>query len=331
MSPAEEEDEVRSLLTRHQSRILSDMMTTDLLAVLVKNSVISADEEEVLSKPISVSAVNVQKSSDTGSISGNESCSGSGGSCNDSQEVLFKIKCANLINLIAQNGFEKFKQFCYAVENECPQLIEDLINDRLKCDTTNDDENVSLNEEKIKKDENESSGEKDKDYDRSRRAASYGPATNTSTMPKAAPRRVSLMKEPPPPPPPHLKHHLNDDVYKIEPAPSPPIVSKFPQAEYNFISHKLEETLMNQQNNFYQSPSTVSSNYSSLLCHASSTASPNVVRKRDKLLHRFSDAATLGRKLKKKKINNRTCHSMTEAIEMLADPVIEDEFFRRSE
>lgn len=146
-------------------------------------------------------------------------------------------------------------------------------------------------------------------------------------MPKAAPRRVSLMKEPPPPPPPHLKHNLNDDVYKIEPAPSPPIASKFPQAEYNFISHKLEETLMNQQNNFYQSPSTLSSNYSSLLCHASSTASPNVVRKRDKLLHRFSDAATLGRKLKKKKINNRTCHSMTEAIEMLADPVIEDEFF----
>lgn len=130
MSPAEEEDEVRNLLTRHQSRILSDMMSTDLLAVLVKNSVISADEEEALSSKPSVSAGNVQKNSDTGSISGNESCSGS--SNDDSQVVLFKIKCVNLINLIAQNGFEKFKQFCYAVENDCPQLIEDLINDRLK-------------------------------------------------------------------------------------------------------------------------------------------------------------------------------------------------------
>lgn len=129
MSPAEEEDEVRSLLTRHRSRILSDMMTTDLLAVLVKNSVISADEEESLNKPSSV--IVVQKSSDNGSISGNESNDAS--SCNDDSQVLFKIKCTNLINLIAQNGFEKFKQFCYAVENECPQLIEDLINDRLKC------------------------------------------------------------------------------------------------------------------------------------------------------------------------------------------------------
>lgn len=125
MSPVEEEDEVRSLLTRHQTRILSDMMTTDMIAVLVKNSVISADEEEALSV--------VQKSSDSGSISGNESCSGSGGSGSDDSQVLFKIKCANLINLIAASGFEKFKQFCYAVENECPQLIEDLINDRLKC------------------------------------------------------------------------------------------------------------------------------------------------------------------------------------------------------
>lgn len=134
MSPVEEEDEVRSLLTRHQSRILGDMMATDMIAVLVKNSVISANEEEALSsKHHSFSAAQQQKSSDTGSVSGNESCSGSGGSCNDDSQVLYKIKCTNLINLIAQNGFEKFKQFCYAVENECPQLIEDLINDRLKC------------------------------------------------------------------------------------------------------------------------------------------------------------------------------------------------------
>lgn len=70
--------------------------------------------------------------------------------------------------------------------------------------------------------------------------------------------------------------------------------------------------------------------YSSLLCHSkSTTASPLAMRKREKLLHRFSDAATLGRKLRRRKQNNRTCRSMTETIEMLADPVVEDEFLVR--
>ncbi|XP_065361964.1 tight junction protein ZO-1 isoform X4 [Calliphora vicina] len=156
-----------------------------------------------------------------------------------------------------------------------------------------------------------------------------------STLPRAAPRRVNLMKDPPPPPPP--KPILLQQTSTSSTTTNNSIPSKYPQSEYNLIT-KLESTTSSltapthyQAQNFYANVSTIaassSNNYSSLLCHASSTSSPLAVRKREKLLHRFSDAATLGRKLKKKKNTNRTCRSMTEAIEMLADPVIEDEFF----
>jgi len=49
----EEEEEVRSLLSRHQERIMLDLGSTDLLAVLVKNSVLSQSEEDLLLKPYS--------------------------------------------------------------------------------------------------------------------------------------------------------------------------------------------------------------------------------------------------------------------------------------
>lgn len=181
---------------------------------------------------------------------------------------------------------------------------------------------------------------RDKENDRNRRAVSYGGVTNTtsmSTLPRAAPRRVNLMKEPPPPPPPKplLLQQQQTSVQSTN--SNNTIPSKYPQSEYNLIT-KLETSTATltapahyQPQNFYANASTIASastnNYSSLLCHTNSTSSPLAVRKRDKLLHRFSDAATLGRKLKKKKNTNRTCRSMTEAIEMLADPVIEDEFF----
>lgn len=158
-----------------------------------------------------------------------------------------------------------------------------------------------------------------------------------STLPRAAPRRVNLMKEPPPPPPPKPLLLQQQQQASVQSATSNnTIPSKYPQSEYNLIT-KLESTTTltapahYQAQNFYANASTIATastnNYSSLLCHTNSTSSPLAVRKRDKLLHRFSDAATLGRKLKKKKNTNRTCRSMTEAIEMLADPVIEDEFF----
>ncbi|XP_039495048.1 tight junction protein ZO-1 isoform X3 [Drosophila santomea] len=172
---------------------------------------------------------------------------------------------------------------------------------------------------------------REKENDRNRRAVSYGgdvtSSPHSATIPRAAPRRVALMKDPPPPPPP--KPQLGSKADSIS-----HLASKYPQSEYNLIqkidsNSTLTAPAQYQPQNFYANTGTISSTngYGSLLCHASSTTSPLAVRKRDKLLHRFSDAATLGRKLKKKKNTNRTCRSMTEAIEMLADPVIEDEFF----
>ncbi|XP_036337852.1 uncharacterized protein LOC118747793 isoform X4 [Rhagoletis pomonella] len=150
------------------------------------------------------------------------------------------------------------------------------------------------------------------------------------------PRRISLMREPPPPPPPKPKQQT---VLKNIASDSP-IPSKYPQSDCNLIK-KIDSSSTITASGQYQLPNfyvnaryssvnnsmTGNNNYSSLLCHANSNSSPTAVRKREKLLHRFSDAATLGRKLKKKKNTNRTCRSMTEAIEMLADPVTEDEFF----
>lgn len=67
-------------------------------------------------------------------------------------------------------------------------------------------------------------------------------------------------------------------------------------------------------------------NYS-LLCHGVTTSpTNNVVKKRDKLRHRFSDVGSWGRRRKNKK-GIRQFHSMNETIEVLADPVIEDDIF----
>ncbi|XP_017058220.1 tight junction protein ZO-1 isoform X3 [Drosophila ficusphila] len=373
----EEEEEVRSLLSRHQERIMLDLGSTDMLAVLVKNSVLSQSEEDLLLKPYNavtptpsaaasatveppgsapsltkrkLSAVASSGSTASGgsggsggsgssrcaSVNGDANCDSrsltpsGGGLCSGLNDAeILRLQCSNLIEIIAKNGFEKFKQFCYAIECECPQLIEDLINDRLKTDAANLEDSPEV--EKIQKEiETIDYIDKEKENDRNRRAVSYGgdvtSSPHSATIPRAAPRRVALMKEPPPPPPKPQLTSKADSVSHLS--------SKYPQSEYNLIqkidsNSTLTAPAQYQPQNFYANTGTISSTngYGSLLCHASSTTSPLAVRKRDKLLHRFSDAATLGRKLKKKKNTNRTCRSMTEAIEMLADPVIEDEFF----
>uniref|UniRef100_A0A1I8NW97 Tight junction protein ZO-1 n=1 Tax=Stomoxys calcitrans TaxID=35570 RepID=A0A1I8NW97_STOCA len=425
MSREEEEEEVRTLLERHQERIRLDLGNTDLLAVLVKNSVLTQSEEDLLLKPYNAagqnsapSSVGVTKrklsavisnasSGTTGSTGGSSTASTTGAPANSGGQLsrsasinedhppsvsgggdnrsitpsvvnlnpnsdsisdqystkeelsaadsyndaeLLRLQCSTLIEIISKNGFEKFKQFCYAIENECPQLIEDLINDRLKSDGTFDEEKI--NEDKLQKEiDTIEYIDKDKENERNRRAVSYGGITNSSsvtTLPRAAPRRMNLMKEPPPPPPPKpilLQQASVQSTSTTTTTSTLSIPSKYPQSEYNLIQ-KIDSTStltapsQYQPQNFYANTASIAtngsghgggggsiSNYSSLLCHSSSTTSPLAVRKREKLLHRFSDAATLGRKLKKKKNNNRTCRSMTEAIEMLADPVIEDEFF----
>ncbi|XP_053660418.1 tight junction protein ZO-1 [Anopheles marshallii] len=93
---ADETGEVRSLLMRHRLSIVRDLIGTSLVQVLLKAGVVTAAQEEQLTGEASLDA-----------------------------------RCDQLIELIARDGFEKFKQFCYAIESECSQLISDLINDKL--------------------------------------------------------------------------------------------------------------------------------------------------------------------------------------------------------
>ncbi|XP_049278998.1 uncharacterized protein LOC125761682 isoform X5 [Anopheles funestus] len=93
---ADETGEVRSLLMRHRLSIVRDLIGTSLVQVLLKAGVLTAAQEEQLTGEASLDA-----------------------------------RCDQLIELIARDGFEKFKQFCYAIESECSQLISDLINDKL--------------------------------------------------------------------------------------------------------------------------------------------------------------------------------------------------------
>uniref|UniRef100_A0A182Q022 CARD domain-containing protein n=1 Tax=Anopheles farauti TaxID=69004 RepID=A0A182Q022_9DIPT len=103
---ADETGEVRSLLMRHRLSIVRDLIGTSLVQVLLKAGVLTVSQEEQLTGEPSLDA-----------------------------------RCDQLIELIARDGFEKFKQFCYAIESECSQLISDLINDKLSqvdddCDTS---------------------------------------------------------------------------------------------------------------------------------------------------------------------------------------------------
>ncbi|XP_053697995.1 uncharacterized protein LOC128744779 isoform X2 [Sabethes cyaneus] len=93
---ADEAEEVRLLLSRHRLAIVRELIQTNLIQILVKHSVISVEEEELISG-----------------------------------ESELEKRCDHLIEIISKDGFEKFKQFCYAIESECCQLISDLINDRL--------------------------------------------------------------------------------------------------------------------------------------------------------------------------------------------------------
>lgn len=112
----EEEVEVRSLLNRHRRRILIDLENSDMLSVLVKRNVISVITEALL--------VNFQ-------------------SLPEDQ----RRKCDLLIDTIAKCGFKKFKEFCYAIEEECPELIHEMINDHVPA-TTDKISKESLNGKK---------------------------------------------------------------------------------------------------------------------------------------------------------------------------------------
>lgn len=108
---ANEEDEVKCLLQRHRTSIIRDLNETNLLSILVKSDVLNVCDEEIINGGSEISE-------------------------NDTNDL--EVKCNKLIDIISKNGFEKFKVFCYAIETECPQLITELINDRLNNGKTRD-------------------------------------------------------------------------------------------------------------------------------------------------------------------------------------------------
>lgn len=65
---------------------------------------------------------------------------------------------------------------------------------------------------------------------------------------------------------------------------------------------------------------------SSLFCHQQSLTSSPAVKKRNKLAYSYSSVGTWDAARRSKK-NRRHYHSMNETIEVLADPVVEDDIF----
>lgn len=139
---ASEEDEVRALLMRHRKQIIRDVNESELITVLTQKGVLSATNHKQLTD------IQLEKYRHFGLNNGPtpiikklaESANGysNGGSVSetikshlDNDNEVDEKKCMFLIDVIAQNGFDKFKEFCYAIESECPRLIEDLIHDRL--------------------------------------------------------------------------------------------------------------------------------------------------------------------------------------------------------
>lgn len=143
---ASEEDEVRALLMRHRKQIIRDVNESELVTVLAQKGVLSATNQKQLTEILSEkynkfiglnngSTPIIKNLTDTAT---NGFQTSNGGNVSetiksniDNENELDEKKCTFLIDVIARNGFEKFKEFCYAIERECPKLIEDLIADRL--------------------------------------------------------------------------------------------------------------------------------------------------------------------------------------------------------
>lgn len=129
---ATEQDEVRELLMRHRKQIIRDLNESKLLTVLTEKGVLSASDEQLFND------IQVENRKYFGITNGTaiiDSVINSGASDAfknrfDNEYTVDEKKCSVLIDVIARNGYEKFKMFAYAIENECPRLIEDLINDQ---------------------------------------------------------------------------------------------------------------------------------------------------------------------------------------------------------
>lgn len=88
--------EVVSLLEKHKSTIVSELSRTNILTVLVKKGVLSPQDEELVS--------NEQNESVKGDL---------------------------FIEIISRKGVDAFKEFCFALEMECPHVLTNLLAENL--------------------------------------------------------------------------------------------------------------------------------------------------------------------------------------------------------
>lgn len=88
--------EVVSLLEKHKNTIVSELSKTNILTVLVKKGVLSPQDEDLV--------LNEQNESVKGDV---------------------------FIELIARKGVDAFKEFCFALETECPHVLTNLLAENL--------------------------------------------------------------------------------------------------------------------------------------------------------------------------------------------------------
>lgn len=87
--------EIKTLLSRHKASLLRELNSTDLLSVLVKRGVMTEVDKDA--------------------VAGDRST--------DSDIDLF-------IDVIGAKGFDAFREFCFALEAECPHVLTDLLVDQ---------------------------------------------------------------------------------------------------------------------------------------------------------------------------------------------------------
>ncbi|KAH0554700.1 hypothetical protein KQX54_012355 [Cotesia glomerata] len=89
--------EIKILLSRHKSSLLQELNSTDLLSVLVKRGVITdVDKDAVAGNP----------------------------------EQTVNADIDLFIDIIGAKGFDAFREFCFALEAECPHVLTDLLVDQ---------------------------------------------------------------------------------------------------------------------------------------------------------------------------------------------------------
>ncbi|XP_011499294.1 PREDICTED: transcription initiation factor TFIID subunit 7-like [Ceratosolen solmsi marchali] len=117
--------EVRILLSRHKASLLRELEATNLLGVLLKRGVITEVDRQALVSSGFARRPNYGRSGgdddDDDDVDDDVDVNGSIGDTTDVD--LF-------IELIQAKGFEAFREFCFALEAECPHVLTDLLVDQ---------------------------------------------------------------------------------------------------------------------------------------------------------------------------------------------------------